>query len=69
MKFPRNIKVDGYDKVTVTHGMFAVSLNIEDGDESISLDMYASESKALRKALKVAEALVVTPAHRREASE
>jgi len=69
MKFPHNIKVDGYDEVTVTHGVFTVSLQIEDGDEAISLDMYISESKALRKALKAAEAFVVSPLYRPELSE
>lgn len=60
MKFPRKIKVVGYDKVTVKDpGPYAVTLHIEDGEDDMELTLWASESKALRKALKAAEALLM----------
>jgi len=70
MKFPRNIDVDGYEKVTVEpSGPFTVALNIEDdGVTLVNLELYASESKALRKALKAAEVGLVLPVYLRSTS-
>lgn len=63
MKFPREIEVNGYEKVTVEHGKFTVSLRINggEGEAEMELALFASESKALRKALKAAEALLTPP--------
>ena len=59
MKFPRKIEVVGYNKVTVeSPGPYAVTLHIKDGGDDTELVLWASESKALRKALKAAEALL-----------
>jgi hypothetical protein len=60
MKFPHDVKVEGY-RVTVKAGSpYAVTLIIDDG-EPVELVMYADESKALRKALKAAEKPLVDP--------
>ena len=72
MKFPRNIEVSDYDDDAVTigtPGAFVSTLTVKDGDDVVQLLLYASESKALRKALKAAEADLVTPYHfRRDSS-
>jgi hypothetical protein len=71
MKFPRKIHVDGYEKVTVEpSGPFTVALSVEDnGVTLVNLELYASESKALRKALKAAEAGLTLPYHQRNTFE
>lgn len=72
MKFPRDIEVGGYGHVIVEpSGLFTVTLTIADpySENELELVLYAAESKALRKALKAAEAGLVVPNHlRRDAS-
>ena len=69
MKFLRNIDVVGYDKVTVDCGRFIVSVRFDNPDGSLSeLQLFARESRALRKALKAAETLLQPPINRRDSS-
>jgi len=55
MKFPRKIKVWGYGEVTVCTTSPSV---VEVEFEGHELELFAEESKALRKALRAAERLL-----------